>query len=64
MHTFYGKMIKLQKNFRVFKEAQNLRIQSLGKIQWEREKQVLLKACNVKKTKQKTLLWKKINLID
>jgi len=64
MYSFYGKMRKIQTNFREFKTAQENRVVSYAKIQWEREKQALLKQCMTKKTKLKNVLWKKLNLIE
>lgn len=41
-----------------------LRQETMGKVFWEKERTVLLKQCMTKKTKQKQLIWKKINLTD
>lgn len=43
MNSFYGRMRKLQDAFRAFKAAQEDRVQSFAKLQWEKERQALVK---------------------
>lgn len=57
-------MLRIQKFYRFHVEVLEMRADVLNKVIWEKEKGVLLKQCLARKTKQRQLLWKKLNLIE